>query len=93
MDEITRVTTAAVGEPVTFIFVASCNDAKVPVTSTIDFGDGQQQTFTALNGKASHQYACATGTCTYQVKLSAKASNGIEAAQTPIMSLKVRITQ
>lgn len=92
MDEITRVTTAAVGEPVTFIFVASY-DAKVPVTSTIDFGDGQQQTFTALNGKASHQYACATGTCTYQVKLSAKASNGIEAAQTPIMSLKVRITQ
>jgi len=92
MDELSRITDAKAGEPMTFSYVASF-DVKTPITITIDFGDGQQETFSTLTGKASHQYACLTASCTYQVKLSAKAANNIEAAQTPIMSMKARISQ
>ena len=89
-DEITRTVTVAPGEPVTFSYVASY-EQKEPVTILLDFGDGEQQTFTTLSGKAAHQYSCPNGGCTYTVKLSAKAANGIEAAQTPIMQLKVSV--
>lgn len=92
MDEIIRTTDATVGEAVTLSYVAAYEE-KNPITVTIDFGDGQKQTLSTLSGKATHQYACSSGTCTYVVKLSARASNGIEAAQTPIMSLKMRIHQ
>lgn len=89
-DEITRTVTVAPGEPVTFNYVASY-EQKVPITVTIDFGDGQQETFTTLTGKSSHQYNCPNGGCTYTVQLAAKSSNGIEAAVTPIMQLKVSV--
>lgn len=92
MDEITRTTTVTVGEPVTFNYVASYDENK-PVSVRIVFGDGQQQDFSTLTGKATHTYSCASGSCTYSVKLFATASNGIEAAQTPIMSMKVLVNQ
>jgi hypothetical protein len=92
MDEITRTTTVTPGESVTFSYVASY-DEKLPVTVTLDFGDGKQETLTTLSGKATHQYACPAGGCTYNVKLSAKSSNSIEAAQTPITSMKVQISR
>jgi len=91
VDEITRTTTAAPGEAVTFNYVASYEENQ-PVTVTLDFGDGQQQTFTTLSGKASHQYGCPNGGCTYAVRLSVRAQNGVEAALTPIMQLKVAIS-
>ncbi len=91
-DEITRTVTVTPGEPVTFSYVASY-EPKEPVTVTMDFGDGQTETFATLTGKASHQYVCPNGGCSYTVKMTARAASGIEAALTPIMQLKVEISR
>lgn len=90
VDETTRTTTTLRGEPVTFAYVASY-DQREDVTITIDFGDGQQETFSTLTGKTSHVYTCSQAECSYAVRLTAVSASGIESAATAITQLTVKI--
>ncbi len=88
-DELRQVT-AARDQAITFTFVSSYEESKKdPVTTTLNFGDGQQQQFTTLSGRTTHQYACSAGKCTYLVKVAAKTAAGVESANTPVTQLKV----
>lgn len=90
VDESTRTTTTLRGEAVTFAYVVSY-DQKEDVMVTIDFGDGQQESFSTLTGKTSHTYACAQASCQYTVRLTARSASGAESAATAITQLTVRI--
>jgi hypothetical protein len=83
---------ASAGETVTFTFVSSYEDSKQDkVITTLDFGDGQQQTFTTLSGRTTHQYSCSTGNCSYVVQVLARTASGVESVTTPITKLTVSI--
>ncbi len=49
----------------------------LPVTVTIDFGDGEIWQSNKLQDTIDHQYACTSQTCVFQVKLSASDSRGV----------------
>jgi hypothetical protein len=92
-DDRTRTVFALAGQPITFSYVASYDvlDKRDTVTVTIDFGDGQQENFDRLNSRTTHQYTCPQGTCSFNVKISAKTSSGVESAVTATTHLTVQV--
>jgi hypothetical protein len=88
VEEGTRTATTPNGQPVIFTFVASYEKAE-PVTITLDFGDGQQETFTKLNGSTNHTYSCPSGGCTFPVTISAVSKSGVQSTATPITRLTI----
>lgn len=55
---------------------------------TIDFGDGQRQNFTELQGVVDHQYQCPTTGCHYGAKLMVEQSS-VTAADNPLSKIEV----
>lgn len=49
--------------------------------TVLDFGDGEQQTFDELTGRASHRYQCSQNRCEYTARLLVENSQGVESYQ------------
>ncbi len=76
------------GETVTFYYVLADNKME-NLAVTLDFGDGQQQTFSQREMTVEHTYQCANPVCHYQFKLTAENEAGIKNADLPINSVQI----
>lgn len=90
-----RQVTVGSGEPVGFNFVIDPRGMGA-LNILLDFGDGQTQELTDLNGTAQHVYACSaaarsttTGDCRFNVTLQAETSGGVSSTLTPVAKLLV----
>lgn len=88
LDSSTKSVNVVSGEPVNFSFVTSYTQ-KEKIIITLDFGDGESETFDTLTGKTSHVYTCPNGGCSYTANLSAKTTSGVESAGTSITQVKI----
>ena len=86
--EGTRTATTPNGQPVIFTYVASY-EKNEPVMITLDFGDGDQETFTTLNGSTRHTFSCATGGCIFPVTITARTNAGIQSSVTRVTRLTI----
>jgi len=89
-DPKTRSLTVAAGEPVTFSFVVDMGSAKTG-TTTIEYGDGQSDTFSENTQTVDHQYVCRQAECQFTVGLRVTDSRGTFSAATPITQLTVSV--
>lgn len=90
-DSKNRSVTIHSGESVSFSYVASFPNEKDPYTVTINFGDGENQTYTTVTGDAAHVYTCTTAQCTYAANIMIQGKNGVTAAETPITRLTITV--
>jgi hypothetical protein len=79
------------GDQVSFSFVAS-SPGKTTLSTTLSFGDGQEETLAGLTGSTSHTYACNQVSCSYEAQLKVVDSNGVAAADTPVTKLTVVVS-
>lgn len=86
----TRVAQAEKNQEVYFSWVVETGESD-QITGTLDFGDGQTESFTETNGLTKHTYACARNSCFYQAQVTAVDDQGIESAQTGITGIGIRI--
>jgi hypothetical protein len=63
----------------------------LPVTVTLDFGDGEIWQSNNLQDSADHQYACASQTCYFQVKLSVSDAAGVLSVDNDLSKMRVRV--
>ncbi|KUK79565.1 MAG: hypothetical protein XD95_0298 [Microgenomates bacterium 39_7] len=61
------------------------------VEVTIDFGDGQTESFTGLRGQVEHRYDCAGGSCTYDATIRVVKEGGIESYSGPQNVIQIQV--
>lgn len=70
------------------------DDQESPIQNVvIDYGDGTTDTFPAGQGQFEKEFVCASGTCTYNVTLTATDQRGVMSAATRLSSLQVVVRQ
>jgi hypothetical protein len=60
-------------------------------TVTLAFGDGQQETFSTIQGGSSHSYACTQQQCQYELTVSVKTKKGLESAPSTASKVLVMV--
>ncbi len=88
----TRVVTVAPGDPVVFAFVVDKGSAK-NTTTTIEFGDGQNQVFETTEGEIAHQYTCASATCEFTASITSLDDRQATNMPTSITQIQVVIVR
>jgi len=90
MDLKTRVTPVGKGQAVSFNWVVEVGQGQ-ELTGSIDYGDGQTESFADQSGMLSHQYQCLENSCFYQAKIKVIDQNQVESAPTGITQIGIRI--
>lgn len=88
IDQATRTVTIPRGSEVSIGYVVDFQGLDGVIT-TVDYGDGQQDSFTEVSGFAPHTYQCTGRSCTYLVQVRAASENGVVSADTPITKVTV----
>jgi len=72
------------------LFTGNTNqeEVKSDVKVILDFGDGNEQDFSSLQGVAEHEYTCGSDNCTYQATLTIN-TNGYKVAKTDLSNINV----
>lgn len=78
------------GESVDFSYVVDGGFAK-QVNVKLNYGDGQLDTFATDKKVVSHTYHCTQVACVYEVSLSVEDDKHIQAADLPVMHLRVKV--
>lgn len=85
-----RMVTTGKNVPLTFYFVTDPGVAKT-ATTTINYGDGKNDTFAESDGTTTHEYECLQAQCQYQATVSVTDDAGQTSAVVPIGTITVMV--
>lgn len=91
-DPKTRTVQIIAGQSVSFNYVSEPGEAS-SVQVSLDYGDGQIETFTTPFGMASHTYRCQASQCQYTARIIIQDDRGVTSAQTTVSELSIVATQ
>lgn len=89
-DPKTKIVQLAANDQVTFFY--SIDPGKSQSTQvTVEFGDGQQEILSDVEGLVPHMYACGEAECVYIATVSAVDEDGQPSSVTAVSTLEVRV--
>ncbi len=90
MNRETETVTASAGESIEFSYLIGIGTAQ-SASVVLDYGDGQADQLSELEGSRSHTYQCDRGQCEYNARLTATDDRGAVSADLPISVIKIVI--